>query len=236
LNAFDATATDQPLLGPPVDATPSPRPGPVALEGRYGRVERLETARHAAALWVAMRDQDRLWVQIPYGPFDSEAAFRAWVEDREQREDPYCYVVVDPQRGATGVAALMEIRPAFRVIEVGHIVYGGALQRTRLATEAQYLLARYAFETLGYRRYEWKCNALNVASRRAAQRYGFTFEGIFRQHMIVKGRNRDTAWHAMLDSEWPTRKRAFETWLTPDNFDAAGHQRMSLSALNGSRA
>ncbi len=127
----------------------------------------------------------------------------------------------------------MEIRPAMRVIEVGNIVYSPALQRTPLATEAQYLLARYAFETLGYRRYEWKCDALNAASRRAAQRYGFTFEGIFRQHMIVKGRSRDTAWFAMLDSEWPARKASFERWLAPDNFAPDGRQKSSLSALNG---
>ena len=120
-----------------------------------------------------------------------------------------------------------------RVIEVGHIVYSPALQRTPLATEAQYLLARYAFETLGYRRYEWKCDALNAASRRAALRYGFTFEGIFRQHMIAKGRNRDTAWFSMLDSEWPARKAAFERWLAPENFAADGRQIVSLSALNG---
>jgi RimJ/RimL family protein N-acetyltransferase len=223
-------------LGPLVDAPPSPRPGPIVLEGRYGRVERLDAARHGAALWAAMRDQEALWTHIPYGPFDDEAPFQAWVLDREQRDDPYCYAVIDPKRGAVGVAALMEIRPAMRVIEVGHIVYGGPLQRTPLATEAQYLLARYAFETLGYRRYEWKCNALNLPSRRAAARYGFTFEGIFRQHMIVKGRSRDTAWHAMLDSEWPARKRAFETWLHPDNFDAIGRQKTTLSSLNGSRA
>ena len=123
-----------------------------------------------------------------------------------------------------------------RVIEIGHIVYGAPLQRTPLGTEAQYLLARYAFETLRYRRYEWKCNALNAPSRRAAARYGFTFEGIFRQHMIVKGRSRDTAWYAMLDSEWPARKRAFEAWLAPDNFDGDGRQKASLAALNGSTA
>jgi RimJ/RimL family protein N-acetyltransferase len=219
-----------------VDARPAPRPGPVALDGYYGCVERLDTARHGASLWAAMRDQERLWTHIPYGPFEDEATFRAWVEDREHREDPYCYAVIDRARGAVGVAALMEIRPAMRVIEVGHIVYGGPLQRTPLATEAQYLLACYAFEKLGYRRYEWKCNALNLPSRRAAARYGFTFEGIFRQHMIVKGRSRDTAWHAMLDSEWPVRKRAFETWLAPDNFDADGRQKTSLSEMNGPQA
>jgi RimJ/RimL family protein N-acetyltransferase len=126
----------------------------------------------------------------------------------------------------------MEIRPEMRVIEVGNIVYGPSLQRTPLATEAQYLLARYVFETLGYRRYEWKCNALNAPSRRAALRLGFSFEGIFRAHMIVKGRNRDTAWYSMLDSEWPARRRAFERWLAPENFDAQGRQRKSLAAMN----
>ena len=148
------------------------------------------------------------------------------------RDSPYSYAVVNAGR-AVGIATLMEIRPAMRAIEVGHIVYSPALQRTALATEAQYLLARYAFETLGYRRYEWKCNALNAASRRAALRFGFTFEGILRQHMIAKGRNRDTAWYSMLDSEWPARKAAFERWLAPDNFDADGHQKTPLSALGG---
>jgi RimJ/RimL family protein N-acetyltransferase len=119
------------------------------------------------------------------------------------------------------------------VVEVGHIVYAPALQRRPLGTEAQYLLARYAFETLGYRRYEWNCNALNAASRRAALRYGFTFEGVMRQHMIAKGRNRDTAWFSMLDGEWPARKAAFERWLVPENFDADGKQRVSLAAMNG---
>jgi RimJ/RimL family protein N-acetyltransferase len=128
----------------------------------------------------------------------------------------------------------MEIRPAMRVIEVGHIVYSPALQKTRLGTEAQYLLARYAFETLGYRRYEWKCNALNAPSRRAAERYGFSFEGIFRQHMIVKGRNRDTAWFAMLDSEWPRAKLAFERWLDENNFEATGGQRRALEDIRNS--
>jgi RimJ/RimL family protein N-acetyltransferase len=127
----------------------------------------------------------------------------------------------------------MEIRPAMRAIEMGSIVYSSRLQQTPKATEAQYLVARHVFETLGYRRYEWKCNALNAPSRRAALRLGFAFEGIFRQHMIVKGRNRDTAWFAMLDSEWPDRKAALERWLDPANFDAHGRQRTSLSALKG---
>jgi len=135
---------------------------------------------------------------------------------------------------ALGIVTLKEIRPAMRVIEIGHLVYSPALQRTPLATEAQYLLARYVFETLGYRRYEWNCDALNAASRRAALRLGFTFEGIFRQHRIAKGRNRDTAWYSMLDSEWPARKAAFERWLAPDNFDADGRQWTRLNELDES--
>ena len=151
-------------------------------------------------------------------------------------EDPYSYAVIDPSGAAVGIATLMDIRPAARSVEVGHIVYSPALQRTPLGTEVQYLLARYAFETLGNRRYEWKCNALNAPSRRAALRYGFVFEGILRQHTIAKGRNRDTAYFSMLDSEWPARKAAFERWLAPDNFDAQGRQKISLAALNGGAA
>ena len=136
--------------------------------------------------------------------------------------------MVDTSGRALGLITLVNIQPAMRSVEVAHILYSPALQRTALATEAQYLLARYAFETLGYRRYEWKCNALNKSSYRAAQRFGFTFEGVFRQHMIVKGRSRDTAWFSMLDGEWPARKTAFERWLAPDNFDADGRQKMRL--------
>lgn len=149
--------------------------------------------------------------------------------------DPYSYVVVAPVGGAVGIVTLMQIRSATRVVEVGNIVYGTPLQHTPLATEAQYLLARYAFDTLGYRRYEWKCDAFNAASRRAALRYGFVFEGIFRQHMIIKGHNRDTAWFSMLDSEWPARKTNFERWLAPENFTADGRQKLSLRAMNGAK-
>ena len=223
--------TGQPI-GPPVDARPAPRPGPVTLEGRYGRVERL-APHHAAALWQAVKVDDPIWTYMStYGPFADAAAFAEWVGGRVKLDDPYSYALVDRSGDAVGIATLMEIRPAMRVIEVGHIVYSPAVQRTPLGTEAQYLLARYVFETLGYRRYEWKCNALNAPSRRAALRYGFVLEGILRQHMIAKGHNRDTAFFSMLDSEWPARKAAFERWLTPENFDAAGKQRVSLSELN----
>jgi RimJ/RimL family protein N-acetyltransferase len=170
-----------------------------------------------------------------YGPFADAAAFSRWIDGRIKLDDPYSYAIIDAPGQAVGIATLMEIHPAMRRIEVGHIVYSPAVQRTPLGTEAQYLLARYVFETLGYRRYEWKCNALNAPSRRAALRYGFVFEGILRQHMIAKARNRDTAYFSMLDGEWPARKAAFERWLAPENFDAAGKQQVSLSELNAVR-
>jgi RimJ/RimL family protein N-acetyltransferase len=226
--------TSEPPVGPVIDATPSARPGPVVLEGRHARIEKLDAAAHGAALWQAMRHDDTLWTYMGYGPFPDRDAFDAWMEARAAAADPYAYAVVDHVRGeATGTVTLMEIRPAMRVIEMGNIVYSPLLQRTIAATEVQYLLASHVFETLRYRRYEWKCNALNAPSRHAALRLGFTFEGVFRQHMIVKGRNRDTAWYSMLDTEWPERKKAFERWLDPSNFDADGRQRVSLSALNG---
>jgi len=224
--------TGQPV-GLPVDTTPADRPGPVTLQGRYGRVEKLAMA-HGTGLWAAYAGHDHIWTYLSgYGPFDDEAAFMAWFASRVPLEDPYCYAIVDPSGRPLGIATLMEIRPAMRVVEVGHIVYSPALMHTPLGTEAKYLLARYAFETLRYRRYEWKCNALNAASQRAALRYGFSYEGTFRQRVIAKGRNRDDAWFSMLDSEWPARKAAFERWLAPDNFDTNGRQRESLSALNG---
>ena len=223
-------------VGLPVDGKQAPRPEPVVLEGRYGRIEKLDAARDGASLWQAVKSQNALWPYMGYGPFTDEAAFTAWLAERPKLEDPYSYAIIDKNDRAVGIATLMEIRHAMRVIEVGNIVYAPSLQRTPLGSEAQYLLAKYVFETLGYRRYEWKCNALNAPSRRAALRYGFTFEGIFRQHFIVKGRNRDTAWFSMLDSEWPARKAAFERWLAAENFDTQGRQKVSLSSLNGNSA
>lgn len=224
---------EQPI-GPAVDASPAQLPEPVTLEGRYCRLEKLDADRHGAALWEVYRGDDRLWTYFPAGPFPEEAGFSAWIKERAALADPYSYAIIDLDRGtAGGILALFEIRPVMRVIEMGGVIYGRALQGTTAATEAQFLMARYAFETLGYRRYEWKCDALNAKSWRAAERLGFTFEGVFRQHRIVKGHNRDTAWFAILDGEWPARKRAFERWLAPENFDGAGHQRASLSSLNG---
>lgn len=223
--------TGQPV-GLPVDATPAQRPGPVMLQGRYGRLEKLDAARHGADLWRAVHGHDAIWTYMSaYGPFAGERAFSAWLATRDTPDDPYAYAIIDADARAVGIATLMAIKPAMRSIEVGHIVYSPALQRTPLGTEAQYLLARYAFETLGYRRYEWKCNALNAASRRAALRYGFVFEGILRQAMIAKGRNRDTAYFSMLDREWPACKTAFERWLDPSNFEGDGQQKKSLTAF-----
>jgi RimJ/RimL family protein N-acetyltransferase len=220
--------TDQPV-GAPIDTRPALRPGPVTLSGRFARLEKLASV-HAAELWAGLKDAESVWTYMPnYGPFADAAAFARWIGERAALEDPYSYVIVAPDRGAVGILALMAIRPDHRVVEVGNVLYAPAIQRTPIATEAQYLLARYVFEMLGYRRYEWKCDALNAPSRRAALRYGFVFEGIFRQHMIARGRNRDTAWFAMTGSEWPTRKAAFERWLAPANFDAAGRQIEPLS-------
>jgi len=227
--------TGQPV-GAPVDATPARLPGPVTLEGRYGRVERLDV-RHTADLWAAVKDDDATWTYMSaYGPFKDAGDFAAWIPTRIPLTDPYSYAIVTPQGRAVGISTLMEIRPVHRSIEVGHIVYSPALQRTPLGTEAQYLLAKYIFETLGYRRYEWKCNDLNAPSRRAALRYGFKFEGTLRAHMIAKERNRDTAYFSMLDSEWPRRKANFERWLSPDNFSADGKQKISLGELNADAA
>jgi RimJ/RimL family protein N-acetyltransferase len=222
--------SDQPI-GPVVDTTPAERPGPETLEGRFCRIEKLDV-HHGAGLWEAVRDDATLWTYMGYGPFQNREVFDRWVEERVVLLDPHSYAVVDQASGdPAGIVTLMEIRPAARVIEIGNIVYSPRLQRTPAATEAQYLMARHVFDDLHYRRYEWKCNALNEPSRRAAERLGFTYEGTFRQHMIVKGRNRDTAWYAMLDSEWPAIREAFERWLAPDNFDSDGRQKVGLAAM-----
>ena len=224
--------TGQPI-GLPVEKTEAaPRPGPVTLKGRYGRLEKLRPD-HWSDLWAAFAGHDRVWTYISTdGPFADPSEFAAFIAKRAAADDPYAYAIVDLQDRAVGYLTLLRIVPVHRVIEVGHVLYSPSLQRTRLGTETQYLLARYIFETLGYRRYEWKCDALNAASWRAALRYGFIYEGTFRQYMIAKGRNRDNAWFSMLDSEWPSRKRNFERWLALENFDGDGRQKISLAALN----
>ena len=227
--------TGQPI-GPPVDATPARRPEPIVLEGRYGRVERLRPDHARCAVERRERPRSDLDLSVHLRAVRELAEFSEWLAGRVALDDPYSYAIIDSSGHAVGISTLMEIRPAMRVIEVGHIVYSPALQRTPLGTEAQYLLARYAFETLGYRRYEWKCNALNAPSRRAALRYGFVYEGTLRQRMIAKGHNRDDAYFSMLDGEWPARKAAFERWLAPENFDGTGKQKTSLSELNAAAA
>lgn len=222
-------------LGPEVDPAPARRPERIDLEGRHVRIVPFHAPSHASDLYHLSHGEEaeRLWAYLSPAPFESEKAFTAYYALASEKDDPLLYAIIDKASArAVGHATYLRIEPAHRVIEVGNILYTPALARTPGGTEAMYLMAKYAFEDLGYRRYEWKCNALNAPSRRAAERYGFCFEGIFRRHMIVKGRNRDTAWFAMLGEEWPQRAFAFETWLAPANFDAEGRQRLALGALN----
>jgi len=210
-----------------------PHPAGLVLQGQWARLEPLDAAAHAADLYRAVAVDDAIWDYLPYGPFGGAAAYHRWVKDRENSFDPVFLAVRDLETGHwAGVASFLRIDPANGVIEVGHICLSPELQRTRAATEAMYLMMGWAFAS-GYRRYEWKCNALNLPSRRAAQRLGFSFEGVFRQHMITKGRNRDTAWFSVIDSEWPGLSEAFRAWLSPANFDAAGKQRERLADLTG---
>ena len=227
--------TGQPVGLPVETRAAAPRPGPVTLNGNYGHLEKLG-AQHFADLWKAFAGHDSIWTYISTdGPFTSEPEFASFLAKRAAASDPYAYAVIDRSGRAVGYLTLMRIVPEMRVIEVGHVLYSPLLQRTPLGTETQYLLARYVFETLGYRRYEWKCDALNAASRRAALRYGFVYEGTFRQYMIAKGRNRDNAWFSMLDNEWPARKRNFERWLDPENFGPDGRQKLSLAEMNATK-
>ncbi|MFT0859191.1 GNAT family N-acetyltransferase [Ancylobacter sp. G4_0304] len=223
-------------VGAPVDAHPAPRPQrSTVLAGRHVDIVAFDPKLHARDLYELSHgdDRERLWAYLGAAPYPDFATFLAAYEAAAGREDPLMFAIRDRATGrAVGHATYMRIDTANRVIEIGNILYTPALMRTQGGTEAMYLMARHVFETLGYRRYEWKCNALNAPSRRAAERYGFTFEGIFRHHMIVKGHNRDTAWFSMLEEEWPQRAVAMEAWLAPENFDADGRQHVSLSVLN----
>jgi RimJ/RimL family protein N-acetyltransferase len=229
-------ALGQPI-GEPVNSwTPPPTPPRDPMSGRFCRVEPLDVSRHARDLHDAnTHDTDgRMWTYLPYGPFASLDAYTAWAASAAAGSDPMFHAVVDAATGrATGVASYLRIDPLAGSIEVGHIAYSPLLQRTPAATEAMYLMMQRAFE-LGYRRYEWKCDALNAPSRAAAQRLGLSYEGVFRQARVNKGRNRDTAWYAAIDAEWPALDRAFRQWLDPSNFDADGRQRTSLRALTQS--
>lgn len=205
-----------------------------AHAGRYVRLEPLDPARHAAALYGSVADADPvLWAYMGYGPFTDAAAFRAWAEAQATSHDPLFFAIVDGAEDAvSGMASFLRNTPAHGVIEIGHIWFAPRLQRTRAASEAISLMMGHAFDEMGYRRLEWKCGARNAASRRAALRFGFRYEGTFRQHMIVKGGNRDTAWYALIDREWPDVKQAFVRWLAPENFTADGRQIAALGARN----
>lgn len=219
----------QPVGAPLTLTLPRPRPPRSPMLGQWCDVVPLDPNAHAAGLYAAYSadTEGRIWTYLPQGPFADLAGFRAWMDATCLSDDPLFHtILVDGQ--PLGVASLMRIDPANGVIEVGNINYAPALARTRAATEAMYLLMRRAFDELGYRRYEWKCDALNLPSRNAAARLGFTYEGTFRQAIVYKGRNRDTAWFSILDSEWPALKARFEAWLDPANFDASGRQRSAL--------
>jgi RimJ/RimL family protein N-acetyltransferase len=230
------SAHDDPGLpiGVPVEGWTAPRRPPrEPMAGRYCRLEALDPDRHGVDLFEANGTDaaGRMFTYLAYGPFDTFDAYYSWALRMARSEDPQFFAIVEAQSGkAVGVASYLRIDPASGSIEVGHIAYTPALQRTRAATEAMYLMMRRAF-TLGYRRYEWKCDALNATSRAAAQRLGLSYEGIFRQATVYKGRNRDTAWYAAIDSEWPDLEAAFNLWLDPSNFDEEGQQRVRLGDL-----
>ncbi len=220
-------------VGESVSPTAASRPRRLRRNGHYVSLVPLNLVRHGNSLWESthLKDKERLWCYLAEGPFPNRAAFDAFLLRKASAEDPFFYAILDKDGHAVGFEALMRIEPIHRVIEIGNILFSPALQRTPGGTEAIFLLMEYVFDDLGYRRLEWKCDALNAPSRRAALRYGFTFEGIFRKHMIIKHRNRDTAWFSILDTEWKSRRTALERWLKPDNFDEFGKQRFSLDSL-----
>lgn len=212
----------------------SKSPTGALLEGRLCRLEQLDVVQHGDDLAdaFALDTEGRLWTYMSSGPFATKAALKDWIATASKGRDPLFYAVVEQGSAkAVGIASYMRIAPEAGSIEVGTIAYSPLLQRTSLATEAMFLMMEHAFETLGYRRYEWKCDSLNAASRKAAERYGFNYEGVFRQALVYKGRNRDTAWFSILDREWPFIKKAFVTWLDPENFDLNGQQKQRLADL-----
>lgn len=230
---YTLNALSQPVGLPLGGWEPPSMPPNEAMEGRFCRLERLNAVLHAEALWRAMvlDAENKMWTYLPYGPFPSEQAYAEWLDDMSQRSDPFFHAIIDlATQRAVGVASYLRIDPQNGVIEVGHLQFSPLLQRMPAATEAMYLMMERAF-VLGYRRYEWKCDALNAPSRSAALRLGFSFEGLFRQAVVVKGRNRDTAWYSVIDGEWPALRKAFQRWLAPENFDQDGMQRERLSEL-----
>jgi RimJ/RimL family protein N-acetyltransferase len=212
---------------------PRPRPQRKPMEGRYARLEPLDVKKHGDQLFECSNttDAERLWQYTADGPYRTRESFEPWLQKAAASDDPLMFVVIDKATGKVeGRQTYLRITPDHGVIEIGYILWGPKIGRTRVATEAFYLFIAHAFDDLGYRRYEWKCDNANVPSKNAAERFGYTFEGIFRQHMIYKGRNRDTAWYSILDGEWPKIRRAFEDWLAPENFDSEGRQKTKLNA------
>jgi RimJ/RimL family protein N-acetyltransferase len=225
----------EPPLGEKLDWTPVERPARTPLRGSHVSLRPVDAAADAEPLYVVSHLPDGdpgIWTYLPDGPYGSPRHLHQMLAWAEASEDPLYFTVVKlPEKRPLGLASYLRIKPEFGVIEIGHIWIGVPLQRTTAATEAIYLLAARIFDELGYRRLEWKCNALNAASRRAAERFGFSFEGVFRNHQVLKGRNRDTAWYAMTDDEWPAIRSAFQTWLAPENFDSDGLQKRFLGEL-----
>jgi RimJ/RimL family protein N-acetyltransferase len=219
-------------LGATVDFKGAFVPARTALSGRHVALVPLDPCHHAKALFDATHGEPvdpLLWSYMAYGPFSDLTAFERWLWQQVAALDPVFYTVVPTGAEPAGLASYLRLAPADGTIEIGHLVFTPSLQRTSAASEAIYLLLAYAFDRLGYRRVEWKCDALNKRSRRAAERFGFSFEGTFRQSKVAKGRNRDTAWFAVLDHEWPRHRAAFEAWLAPDNRDGTGRQRRPLA-------
>jgi RimJ/RimL family protein N-acetyltransferase len=231
ITAQRLNALGQPVGLPLADTSPRQVPPRTAMVGRYCSVVPL-SLDHADDLYTAFRadEENRIWTYLPNGPYNDPADFRAWVNEAIQKDDPLMHAIV-VDGCALGHASYLRITPASASIEVGFINLSPALQRTRAATEFQFLMMRRTFDELGYRRYEWKCDALNAPSRKAAERLGFTYDGTFRQATHYKGRNRDTAWFSIIDNEWPGLKQRFERWLAPENFDDTGTQKRGLSAV-----
>ena len=222
----------QPIGEPVADWKGVDYPRREAMEGRVCRLESLEVERHLEDLYSAFDGDDELWTYMAVGPFPSIDAFSDWMQPTSKADDPLFYALIDKASGkALGMAAYMRIKPQAGAIEVGSISFSRQLQKTVIATEAMYLMMQQVFDVFGYRRYEWKCDSLNAASRKAAERFGFHFEGIFKQALVYKGRNRDTAWFAILDSEWPAIKQAYDKWLSEENFDKYGQQKQKLQDL-----
>jgi len=224
----------QPIGEPVPNWVSRPVPARTALQGRTCRLEPLRDEAHAARLHEQYRAdrEGALWTYLPYGPFEAASHYARWVQWAQSQTDPIFYAIVDLASGEpVGVASYLRIDPAMGAIEVGHLCFAPALQRTAASSEAMYLMMRHAFDDLGYRRYEWKCDSLNAPSLAAARRLGFRFEGTFRQAVVTKGRNRDTSWLSIVDGEWPPIRTALEAWLAPSNFDTTGRQRRAIGDL-----